>query len=146
MNKDEKRRAKVAAALALAEAMVRLDDADGSENHADITSKLAMYRLARSVPTRVPLALEMVPLADVVRTLPAYDLAKQRGWVYDDEHIWFEHDGHEYWFSLDRCRTPRQACEWIFQLSRKAWCSPEVLAGLVYTLRRRAEDGLAEHP
>ncbi len=39
-----------------------------------------------------------------------------------------------YYVDLERCLTPPQVLDWIFQVSNKTWGTAEVLAGLVHAL------------
>lgn len=39
--------------------------------------------------------------------------------------------GHHYWIDLDRCTTPAQLLNWIFQLHNKSWMTADLMRELL---------------
>ena len=52
----------------------------------------------------------------------------------DEELLTIEVDighGHTYQIDLERCNTPAQVLDWIFQIKVKTWATPEIMFDLL---------------
>jgi hypothetical protein len=57
-------------------------------------------------------------------------------WWYSQKNLTLEFHGERdgYEVDLERCNTPAQAMDWIFQIAGKNWATPEVLGHLIQAL------------
>jgi len=53
------------------------------------------------------------------------------GWVLDPDTLTLVWPGNGYYIDLDRCTASSRVLDWIIQIRKKTWTSPEVMAGLV---------------
>lgn len=61
-------------------------------------------------------------------------------WVFDPDALTLDFTGKPYsrndpyWIDLDRCDSPEEVCDWIFQILKKEWGTPKVIHDLLRAL------------
>lgn len=75
-------------------------------------------------------------IGDIMKAIPFHKLRDGSTARIDEDSLTIELDAgwHRYEVDLERCNTPGQVLDWIFQVKAKTWATPELMYDLLEAL------------